>query len=187
MTRENLHITVGALVVAIGALILVISYRGGQPGESGPDGYRVSATFKSIDGVAPGTDVLLVGIPVGEVEKQYLDTARNEAVVVMRIRDGIEIPYDSSIKIVSEGMAGRKYLKIGVGGDIEPLQPGESFAYTQSAVRFEALLQKLILSAEARRAEDAAAEESDGKPGAESTTDGQNGLGGFGPPKLGEE
>ncbi|MBP5857355.1 MCE family protein [Marivibrio halodurans] len=189
ISRESLNIAIGGLVVLIGALVLVISYRGGQPGETDQRGYRLEARFEAIDGVRPGTDVLLTGIPVGEVERQYLDTARNEAVVVMRIRDGIEIPYDSSIKILSEGIAGRKYIKIGVGGDMEMLGPGDSFLYTQSAVRFEELLQKVILSAEARRAaakEDAKADRSeDSDTGAGASEDGNGGLGGFGMPALG--
>lgn len=184
LSRESLNIAIGGLVVLLGALVLVISYRGGQPGGTDARGYRLEARFQAIDGVRPGTDVLLAGIPVGAVERQYLDTGRNEAVVVMRIRDGIEIPYDSSIKILSEGLAGRKYLKIGVGGDMEMLGPGDSFLYTQSAVRFEELLRKIILSAEARRA----AAKADADRSEDSATGGGEaggGLGGFGMPALG--
>ena len=155
------------------------------------DDARLQATFRHIDGVTPGTDVLLAGIPVGEVEKQYLDTATNSAVVIMRIRDGIGIPYDSSVKILSEGMAGRKYLKIAPGGDPEMLPPGGSLEFTQGSLRFEELLQKVILAAEARRAEEAA-NKGDGSnapagAGQDNAPDGGNqdsGLGGFGLPGL---
>lgn len=153
MSRETYHTLVGAAVVVVGALLLVFSYRGGQPGDVSGAGYRITARFQAIDGVTPGTEVQLAGIPVGQVERQYLDDATDQAVVVMRIEEGIDIPADSSVKILSEGMAGGKYLKISPGGDMEMLAPGESIAYTQSAVRFEALLQKVVQAAEARRNE----------------------------------
>jgi phospholipid/cholesterol/gamma-HCH transport system substrate-binding protein len=180
MSRENFHTLIGGLVVLIGALILIASYRGGQAGETSADGYRVTAMFRAIDGVSPGTDVLLAGIPVGEVESQYLDTDTNSAVVIMRIRDSVQIPYDSSIKVLSEGLAGGKYLKISAGGDLEYLQPGDAFDFTQSAVRFEELLQKVILAAEARRAREVDTGASDGASDEGST----GGLGGFGLPSL---
>lgn len=142
---------VGALVVLVGASILVLSYRSGQPGAVNADGYRLTARFQEIDGVVPGTDVVLTGIPVGRVEKQYLDTETNRAVVILRIREGIEVPVDSSVQILSDGLAGGKYLKISPGGDIEMLAPGEEIAYTQGSIRFEALLQKVILAAESRQ------------------------------------
>jgi phospholipid/cholesterol/gamma-HCH transport system substrate-binding protein len=189
MRRETLHTLIGGLVVLIGALILVVSYRSGQPGATSAEGYRISASFKEIDGVTPGAEVLLTGISVGEVEKQYLDTDTNRAVVVMRIREGVPIPYDSSIKILSEGIAGGKYLKISPGGDLEMMQPGDSFDFTQSAVRFEELLQKVILTAEAQRKAKQAEDEpspADGASDAEAGDGegGSDGLGGFGMPSL---
>lgn len=185
MTRQTLHTLIGALVVAVGALFLVISYRGGQPGEMNEDGYRLTASFRAIDGIQAGSDVLLAGVPVGEVEKQYLDFETNNAIVVMRIREDVEIPTDSSIKILSEGIAGAKYLKITPGGDFEMLAPGEGFDFTQSAIRFEELLQKVILSAEAARAEEKknAADEA-GRTSGQDGGEQDGGLGGFGLPSL---
>lgn len=184
MSRQTLHTLIGALVVTIGALFLVISYRGGQPGEMNDDGYRLTASFRAIDGIQAGSDVLLAGVPVGEVEKQYLDFETNNAVVVMRIREDVEIPTDSSIKILSEGIAGAKYLKITPGGDFEMLAPGEGFDFTQSAIRFEELLQKVILSAEAARAQEK--KDAEGQSGSDDRKDGQEdgSLGGFGLPSL---
>ncbi|MEQ8603824.1 MAG: outer membrane lipid asymmetry maintenance protein MlaD [Marivibrio sp.] len=182
MSRQNLHILIGALTVLVGALLIVASYLGDQPGETEADGYRLTASFRAIDGIQPGSEVLLAGVPVGEVEKQYLNVETNNAVVVMRIREGIEIPADSSLKILSEGIAGAKYLKITPGGDFEMLGPGDSFDFTQSAIRFEALLQKLIQSAEARREQAATQDEA----AEQSPSDGaqEDGPGGFGLPGL---
>ena len=183
MSRETYHTIVGGLVLLLGALFLIVSYRGGQPGEVSGDGYRLTARFQAIDGVTPGTDVLMTGVRVGEVEKQYLDAETNQAVVAMRIREGVEIPRDSAVKILSEGMAGNKYLKISPGGDLETLSPGERFDYTQSAVRFEELLQKIVLAAEARRKQEGEAA-ADGGGDAGAADDGSGLPGDLGPPKL---
>lgn len=179
--REALHTLVGAAVVLLGAVVIVTLYRGGQPGKTNADGYQLTASFRSIDGITAGSDVLLAGIKVGEVESQHLDLESNSAVVVMRIREGIGIPYDSSVKVLSNGMAGGKYLKISPGGDFEMLPPGGSIDFTQSAIRFEELLQNVILTAESRRR----AQQEGAAPGDGSeASDDAPGLGGFGLPSL---
>jgi phospholipid/cholesterol/gamma-HCH transport system substrate-binding protein len=149
MSRQTVNTLVGALVVAIGAAAFLLSQRGGQADI--PDSYELKASFGSIDGVSKGTKVLLTGLPVGQVDRFTYNEERQRAILVMSIRDGIGIPLDSVVLIVTDGLLGAKYLKIQAGGDSEMMKPGGQFDYTQDSIVFEEILQKVILNAEQTR------------------------------------
>lgn len=149
MNKSTVNILVGALVMAVGVAAFLLSQRGDH--REIVDGYPLKASFGSIDGVSKGTKVLLTGIPVGEVAGFYYNETRQRAVLTMTIRNGIEIPLDSVVMIVTDGLLGGKYLKIQPGGDTEMMKPGGQFDYTQDSIVFEEILEKVILNAEKTR------------------------------------
>lgn len=149
MSKQTVNTLVGALVVAVGVLAIILSQRHHQTDIS--DGYELKASFGSIDGVSKGTKVLLTGIPVGDVAGFHYNEKRQRAMVTLTIKKGIEIPDDSVVMIVTDGLLGAKYLKIQPGGDTEMMQPGAQFDYTQDSIVFEDILQKVILNAERAR------------------------------------
>lgn len=149
MNKETTNILVGAAVVVVGVLAFFLSHRGG-PTES-TSGYSVTARFSAIDGVAPGTKLLLAGIPVGEVAEFDYELDSQRAVVLLTVQDGIEIPLDSVVLIVTDGLLGNKYLKIQPGGEEEMMQAGDEFEYVQDSIIFEEILEKVILNAEQQR------------------------------------
>lgn len=157
MNKPTVNILVGALVMAIGVLAFLLSQRGDA--REAVEGYEVNASFGSIDGVAKGTKILLAGIPVGEVSDFHYNEGRQRAVVAMAIRDGIQIPLDSVVMIVTDGLLGGKYLKIQAGGDSEMMKPGAQFDYTQDSIVFEEILEKVILNAEKTREKEKEAKE----------------------------
>ena len=164
-SSQSVKTLVGALVVAVGVAAFVLSQRGDHHAIEG--GYKVKASFGSIDGVSPGTKVLLTGLPVGEVDTFFYSEQRQRAIVTLSIRHGIEIPLDSVVMIVTDGLLGGKYLKIQAGGDTEMMKPGDQFDYTQDSIVFEEILQKVILNAEENRKREKEArekEEKEGKP-----------------------
>ncbi len=101
--------------------------------------------------MSKGTKVLLTGIPIGDVSSFYYNESRQRAIVTMTIQNGIEIPDDSVVMIVTDGLLGSKYLKIQPGGDTAMMKPGAQFDYTQDSIVFEEILQKVILNAEKTR------------------------------------
>lgn len=149
MNKPVLNTLVGALVVALGVTAFLWSQRGDH--REVETGYELKASFGSIDGVAKGTKILLTGLPVGEVTSFHYNEERQRAVVAMTIRDGIQIPLDSVVMIVTDGLLGGKYLKIQAGGDSEMMKPGGQFDYTQDSIVFEEILEKVILNAEKTR------------------------------------
>ena len=151
MKREIQHIWVGVTVLVLGALFVMSVSTSGRPGDASGLGYEITARFRSIDGISVGSDVTLAGIVVGTVTKQVFDPADLSAVITMDIRDKVDIPYDSVAMIVSSGVFGGKFIKIAAGGEEEYFEAGDEFEYVQNSIIFEELLEKVILSAEAKR------------------------------------
>jgi phospholipid/cholesterol/gamma-HCH transport system substrate-binding protein len=162
MNKPTVNTLVGALVLAVGVLAFLLSQRGDH--SQAVEGYQVDASFGSIDGVAKGTKVLLAGIPVGEVSDFVYNEARQRAILTMTLRDGILIPLDSVVMIVTDGLLGGKYLKIQAGGDTEMMKPGGQFDYTQDSIVFEEILEKVILNAEKTREKEKEAKQKEKEP-----------------------
>ncbi len=152
MSKKSLHALVGAVIVTLGIVSIILSQSSGRGSSSG--GYELIGRFGATDGVSVGTKVLLVGIQIGEVTRQYYDREAQRAVLHFSIRPNINIPMDSVALIVSDGMLGGKYIKIQPGGELEMLRAGEAFEYVQDSIVFEEILEKVILNAEQRRGGD---------------------------------
>ena len=149
MNKETTNILVGALVVVVGVLVFFLSHRGGPTEPT--SGYSITARFSAIDGVAPGTKLLLAGIPIGEVTEFEYELDSQRAAVSLTVQDGIKIPLDSVVLIVTDGLLGNKYLKSQPGGEEERMQDGDEFEYVQDSIIFEEILEKVILNAEQQR------------------------------------
>ena len=162
MSNQTVNTLVGALVVASGVAAFLLSQRGDS--YEIENGYELKASFGAIDGVAKGTKILMTGLPVGDVDGIAYNEKRQRAVVTMSIRNGIEIPLDSVVMIVTDGLLGAKYLKIQAGGDTEVMKPGGQFDYTQDSIAFEEILEKVIVNAEKTRRKEMEENKKEGAP-----------------------
>ena len=132
------------LLIAAGFLGFAVAHSGRSTAGAG---YDLKASFDHIDGLNEGADVRIAGVKVGSVTGQRIDPATFQAVVTIKIGDGIKLPKDTSAEIVSESLLGGKYMSLTPGGDPATLKPGDPIAITQSAVSLEQLLGKFIFSA----------------------------------------
>lgn len=144
MTRNLLETLLGAIVLVVAIVFLVFAYTSSQV-ETG-DGYELIAQFDRVDGLERGAEVRISGIRVGTVVEQQLDPQTYQARVRFTVRDGVELPLDTSAAIVSNSLLGGKYLQLVPGGDVEMLNPGEEITLTQSAVNLEDLIGHMIFS-----------------------------------------
>jgi phospholipid/cholesterol/gamma-HCH transport system substrate-binding protein len=147
MARRNLaEVLTGAavLVVAAGFLVYAVVHSGqvrvGQ-------GYPLYARFNSISGLNLGADVRLSGVKIGSVDSASIDPKTYLAVVRMTIRNGVQLPTDSSVEVASESLLGGQYLSVQPGGSETMLKPGQVITITQGAVSLQDLLGKFIFSA----------------------------------------
>ncbi len=142
MSRNIVETLLGAVVLAVAVGFLFWAYGRSDAGD--PGGKALRAEFDRVDGLEVGGDVRISGIKVGQVLSQQLDPASFRAEVTFSVRDGIEVPADSSAAIVSTSLLGGKYLALVPGGDDKLLGDGGEITLTQSSVNFEDLIGRYI-------------------------------------------
>ena len=132
-----------------GAVVLVIAlgflgYAVAHTGRGSVSGYRLSAKFDKIDGLAAGADVRLAGVKVGSITHTHVDPKTYRAVVDMMVAPDVKLPKDSSAQISTDGLLGGKVIALVPGGDDKMLADGGEITITQSAASLEDLLGKFI-------------------------------------------
>jgi len=142
MKNNLFEIIVGTFV--LGCAIYFFFFAFNKSGISASQTYQILAKFDNIDGVGSGSDIKISGVKIGTVANEMIDPATYQAVLKLDIIRDIKLPTDSSIKILSSGLLGGKYLAIEIGGDEEMLKDGDKIQFTQSGVNFEELLGKFI-------------------------------------------
>lgn len=145
MARRNFaEIATGAVVllVAAGFLGFAVAHSGGGT----VSGYPLYARFDHIDGLTVGSDVRMAGVKVGSVVDERIDPKTYLAVVKLDVRNGLELPKDTSAEVTSASLLGGEYLSLSPGGDETMLKPGDTIGITQSAINIEELLGKFIFS-----------------------------------------
>ncbi|MEM6308171.1 MAG: outer membrane lipid asymmetry maintenance protein MlaD [Pseudomonadota bacterium] len=128
------------LVVAIGFAIVGLQ----RAGLGGNDGYALTASFRSVEGVSVGTDVRLAGVKVGTVTSVSLNPETFLADATINVANGIDVPDDSTILIASEGLLGGSFVEIQPGGSPFNMEAGDEFTDTQSSVSLMTLLLRFV-------------------------------------------
>lgn len=131
------------LLIAAGFLVYAIT-NSGRASVSG--GLTLTARFDRIDGLAPGADVRIAGVKVGQVVNQRIDPQTFLAELTLRVDGSLRLPSDTSAEITSEGLLGGKYVALVPGGADRILRDGQRIDITQSAVSLESLLGRFIFS-----------------------------------------
>lgn len=139
--RTELFVGAGVLAVAVGFLI----YATGSVGAGrGGDGYDVTASFRSAEGIAVGTDIRLAGVKIGTVSELALNPETFRADARLTISEGVVLPDDSSVVIASEGLLGGNFVEILPGGSPFNYEPGAQITDTQGAISLIQLLTKFV-------------------------------------------
>lgn len=150
--EETRHLRIAFVVSLVIVLIVglwIVNKKRVSHAEQGSY-YALDARFNRTDGLLVGDLVRLAGVNVGKVVNAKLDD-NFKAVLTLEIKDGIQIPDDSSASIVSSGLMGAKYIEIEPGGSEDMLEPGAEFAYTQDAMVIEELLDRIVSIGKANR------------------------------------
>jgi phospholipid/cholesterol/gamma-HCH transport system substrate-binding protein len=149
--QEAREVIVGLVALVVLGAVLVQSYRSNRQSARLPDsGYRVSAVFNHVSGLAQGSPVQVAGIPVGAVEAITL-LPDYRARMTMRIDPDIVLPKDTSAGIHTDGLFGGKFVVLEPGGDDATLADGSAIAFTQDAVVISRLLDLIISEGRAAR------------------------------------
>ncbi|MGB0440809.1 MAG: outer membrane lipid asymmetry maintenance protein MlaD [Primorskyibacter sp.] len=143
MAHQTTEVIVGAVVVAVavtfGLYTAQISGLGG-----GGASYELRASFRSIEGVGPGTEIRLAGVKVGSVADVALNPQTYRAETTLNIHTGIEVPDDSAVVIASEGLLGGNFVEISPGGSPFTYAAGDEILDTQGSVSLLSLLLRYV-------------------------------------------
>ena len=147
MSRSPLRDLVAGIFVLVGiAAVAVLAFRIGANPLLDRGNLRIYAVFDQTGGLKPRAPVEIAGVKVGQVSEIGLsDDFR--ARVALELRDGLQLPIDTSASIVTAGVLGDRYVSLQLGGDDRMLQSGEEITFTESAVILERLIGKLVHNA----------------------------------------
>ncbi|MEZ5490297.1 MAG: outer membrane lipid asymmetry maintenance protein MlaD [Gammaproteobacteria bacterium] len=148
MNKLNIQLITGIFVV-IGILsfsYLAVTVAGASFIEQ--PGYNLTARFTSASGLRPGAIIEGAGVRIGTVSSIEFDPESFEAIVEMRINDGVIVQEDAIAAIRTQGIIGEKYIKIVPGGFDELLTDGMEFYETESAISLEELVSRYIFQTE---------------------------------------
>ncbi|MEX0337779.1 MAG: outer membrane lipid asymmetry maintenance protein MlaD [Arenibacterium sp.] len=142
-SHNTTEILVGGAVLA--AAIAFGVYATQSTGFGGSSGdYELTASFRSLEGIAVGSDVRLAGVKIGTVTSVDLNPETYRADTGISVLNGIEIPDDSAIVISSEGLLGGNFVEIMPGGSPFYFSPGDEIEDTQGAVSLISLLVRFV-------------------------------------------
>ncbi len=143
MTHSKSEIAIGAAVLAA-ALIFLFTLIGQAGVGPSSNGLVLNASFRSADGVSPGTDVRMAGVKVGTVQSMELDPRNFRANLSFSLRGDLEIPDDSGVAISQDGLLGGSFVEIIPGGSDFAMENGAEFFETQPSVSLINLLLKFV-------------------------------------------
>jgi phospholipid/cholesterol/gamma-HCH transport system substrate-binding protein len=145
MKQNTVETIVGLFVLSIATWFLIYAFHTNRM-NTNSEGYFIQARFQNADGINEGSDIVVAGIKIGEVEEMTLDRKDFYAVMTLKINQGIKLPKDSQAGVVSSGFLGGKYVSIIPGVEDEDLKDGDTIALTHSSVNLESLIGKFMYS-----------------------------------------
>jgi phospholipid/cholesterol/gamma-HCH transport system substrate-binding protein len=108
-----------------------------------PGGLVLYATFDDIGGLKERSPVSVSGVKVGQVTGVELDDLLR-ARVAMDLDPGLELPTDSSARILTAGVLGDQFIALEPGAEEALLVTGEELEFTESALSIEKLIGKFV-------------------------------------------
>ena len=145
MNRTTIDLWVGIFVMlGIGAILFLALKVGNLVSVGSTPGYRLEANFDNIGGLKLRAPVKAAGVVVGRVEAIRFDPKNYQAVVTMKINEGIEFTADTIASILTSGLLGEVYVGLDAGGDTKMLTDGGLIKQTQSAIVLEKLIGQFL-------------------------------------------
>jgi len=118
--RTKLELKVG-IFVFMGLVILLIAVLLIGNWQTWTSGYHLNFVFNFVNGVKLGAPVRFAGVDVGEVQKiEFIFTpadTKPKVNIGCWLKNGVNIPADSTIWVNTLGLLGEKYIEIMPGQD----------------------------------------------------------------------
>ena len=145
MNRATIDLWVGIFVtIGIGAIVFLALKVGNLTSLQNTPTYRIEASFDNIGGLKLRAPVKAAGVVVGRVDVIRFDPKTYQALVGMRIDQGVQFSKDTIASILTSGLLGEVYIGLDSGGDTVMLANGGRISKTQSAVVLEKLIGQFL-------------------------------------------
>lgn len=146
MHNRAIETLVGLFIISAFVGLLVLAFKvSGLSNVSQRDYYPVYAEFDNIGGLKVRAPVAIAGVNIGRVDAINLDEKTFKARARLMIKKSVtDIPIDSRVSILTQGILGSNYLSIEPGFADENIKPGGVFETTHSALILENLIGQLI-------------------------------------------
>jgi phospholipid/cholesterol/gamma-HCH transport system substrate-binding protein len=139
-------LVVGLFVLAGLAALAYLSIQIGGMAYTGPGGLQIYASFEEIGGLRPRAPVAIAGVKVGQVSEIRLDEDLR-ARVMLDLDPSLQLPSDSSARIVTSGLLGDQFVTLEAGAEEDMLNTGDEIDITYSAISLESLIGKFVNNA----------------------------------------
>ena len=136
-------LTVGLFVLAGLAALAYLSLQVGGMEYTGPGGLEIYATFEEVGGLRPRAPIAIAGVKVGQVSEIRLD-GDLRARVTLDLDPSLQLPVDSSARIVTSGLLGDQFITLEPGAEEDMLVSGGEIDFTESAISLESLIGKFV-------------------------------------------
>jgi phospholipid/cholesterol/gamma-HCH transport system substrate-binding protein len=147
--RQQKNLLAGIFLIALLSFALWYSYQNKKQVQPS-NRLVVHATYNKADGVSIGSQVRLAGIEVGRVSAIQLD-AFYRVQVTLTLVSNLQLPVDSAALIETDGIVGGKYIELLPGGELDTMQNGDYFMYTQDVLLLDELLARFIAIMRAKK------------------------------------
>jgi phospholipid/cholesterol/gamma-HCH transport system substrate-binding protein len=123
MTRRGLEIRVG-IVVVLASVILVVGIMWFQKFKLVEKRYHFFVRFAEVGGLQSNDPIYVNGVERGRVGS--VDLHANDVIVEMGIREGVDVPTDSRVRLKSIGIMGERFVAINKGFSQRSVAPGDT-------------------------------------------------------------
>lgn len=142
MKKYSTETIVGIFVVLGLAAISIMAVRLGNVSFLGDNTYALYAPFNTVSGLRIGNSVEMLGMEIGRVAGFEMDQEKQQAIVELRIQEGIRVFDDAIASIKTAGLIGDKYVEVDPGGGGDLLGAGDTIIETESPVDIMELVSK---------------------------------------------
>jgi phospholipid/cholesterol/gamma-HCH transport system substrate-binding protein len=144
MKGNILEAIIGIVVLVIAIFFVFFAYT--TSGEKISSGSAFVACFDNVSGLAIGADIKINGIKVGIVKDLKINEGyRAEATLLLK--NGINLPEDTTAAVVTDGIMGNKFISLIIGFSDKMLTNGQEIESTKSSINLEDLIDKFIIGA----------------------------------------
>jgi phospholipid/cholesterol/gamma-HCH transport system substrate-binding protein len=146
MKKLNIQLITGIFVMLGVAAFTYQAVTIGGVSFTAQPGYTLMARFDSISGLREGAIIEAAGVRVGTVSAITFDPDNYQAIVSLRINEGVPVSEDATASVRTQGIIGEKYIKLSQGGFPDMLGDGMEISATESAISLEELVGQYIFS-----------------------------------------